>query len=192
MRSPYNQIPPADRELYHLAEAKEWAGWRANGSVRILSTQESEKVRQTTDPRRIIRLRFVYRDKNSSIRTPQTPLPIKAKARLCAQASGEPLAQAGLIKLDSPTVQRLGLMVFLQAMLNLEWTKTWRKGDVSSAFLQGKARDVEKLGRLFLEPPKRPLDGVPDGCLPTPHGLGSKNSPAIWSRNWGFSIPDWM
>ena len=55
---PYNQIPPADRELYHLAEAKEWADWRANGSVRILSTQESEKVRQRTDPRRIIRLRF--------------------------------------------------------------------------------------------------------------------------------------
>ena len=62
---PYNQIPPADRELYHLAEAKEWADWRANGSVRILSTEESASVRRTTDPRRIIRLRFVYRDKNS-------------------------------------------------------------------------------------------------------------------------------
>merc|ERR1712020_421213 len=123
---PYHQIPPGDRELYHFAEAKEWADWRANGSVKILAKDESASIRRTTDPRRIIRLRFVYRDKNSSIRTPQTPLPVKAKARLCAQASGEPLAQAGLIKLDSPTVQRLGLMVFLQAVLNLKWTSTWR------------------------------------------------------------------
>ena len=75
------------------------------------------------------------------------------------------MALAGLIKLDSPTVQRLGLMVFLQAVLNLRWTATWRKGDISSAFLQGKARDVDRLGRLYLEPPKRPLEGVQEGCL---------------------------
>ena len=57
-----------ERELYHFAEAKEWADWQANGSVRVLSLEESKVVRETTDRRRIIRLRFVYRDKNSSIK----------------------------------------------------------------------------------------------------------------------------
>ena len=75
------------------------------------------------DPRRIIRLRFVYRDKNASLRTPQMPLPIKAKARLCAQASREPLAMMGQLKLDSPTVQRVGINIFLQITTNLGWFK---------------------------------------------------------------------
>jgi len=93
-------------------------------------------------------------------------LPVKAKARLCAQGSREPLAMAGMAKLDSPTVQRVGIMVFLQLTANFKWIKTWRKGDISSAFLQGQNREVETKGRLFLEPPRgRPLAGVDPGDL---------------------------
>jgi len=40
------------------------------------------------------------RSRHSSICTPQAALPVKAKARLCAQASRDPLAMAGLVKLD--------------------------------------------------------------------------------------------
>ena len=36
---------------------------------------------------------------------------------------------------------------------------------MSTAFLQGKPRDQERLGRLFLEPPSRPLEGVEPGSL---------------------------
>ena len=77
----------------------------------------------------------------------------------------EPTALAGMAKLDSPTVQRLGVMIFLQLILNLGWTKYWIKCDISSAFLQGQERDVKTKGRLFLNPPKRPLEGVPEGSL---------------------------
>jgi len=163
---PFDQIPERDRELYQKAEEKEWAEWIRRGSVRVMSLAESNLVNRTVERARIIGLRFVYRDKNASIRTPQTPLPVMAKARLCAQAYDEPLAKAGLIKVDAPTVQRVGVMIFLQVMVNFEWIPHWRKGDVTAAFLQGKKRDVEKNGRLYLRQPRnRPLKGVPAGCL---------------------------
>ena len=103
---PFSQIPSEHMKLYEEAEAKEWADWQKNGSVKTIPPGEAKQVRASTDPRRIINLRFVYRDKNASIRTPQSNLPVKAKARLCAQASMEPTALAGMAKLDSPTVQR--------------------------------------------------------------------------------------
>ena len=56
-----------------------------------------------------------------------------------------------MIKVDSPTVQRVGVMLFVQAVVNLGWTDNWMKGDISTAFLQGEDRDVEKLGKLYLE-----------------------------------------
>jgi len=163
---PWDKIPPKDLPLYEKAEKDEWDEWQRRGSVRVCSLKESQEVQRTIDPARIIGLRFVYRDKNASIRTPQTDLPVKAKARLCAQAWNEPLAKAGLIKVDAPTVQRVGVMIFLQFTVNFKWVKHWRKGDVKAAFLQGKNRDVEVNGRLYLRPPKgRPLSGVGFGAL---------------------------
>ena len=124
-----------------------------------------QDIYRDTPSTRFINLRFVYRDKNASIRTPQVWLPVKAKARICAQGFTEPMAKAGLVKLDSPTVQRVGIMVFLQLVANFGWTDTWRKGDVSSAFLQGTERDASK-GKLYLRPPRdRPLKGVSSGDI---------------------------
>ena len=57
-------------------------------------------------------------------------------------------------------------MVFLQLTVNFKWTHRWRKGDVQTAFLQGKKRDTDTLGKLYLRQPKsRRLPGVPEGCL---------------------------
>ena len=163
---PFHLIPEKDRPLYEKAEEKEWNEWLRRGSVRVMTLKESQDVNETVDKARIIGLRFVYRDKNASIRTPQIDLPVNAKARLCAQAYDEPLAKAGLIKVDAPTIQRVGVMVFLQLLVNFQWIPYWRKGDVTAAFLQGKKRDVEKNGRLYLRQPKgRNLPGVPAGCL---------------------------
>ena len=91
---------------------------------------------------------------------------MKTKAHLCAQAYDEPVAKAGLVKVDSPTVQRMGVMVFLQLTVKFKWTQFWRKGDVKAAFLQGKERDTDTLGKLYLRQPRsRKLPGVPNGCL---------------------------
>ena len=123
------------------AEKKEWKDWCKNNSVEIILPEAAAKLRYSIDPRRIINLRFVYRDKNSSIRTPQVPLPVRAKARLCAQASREPLAAQGALKLDSPTVQRIGVMLFVQLTVNLQWLQHWIQADISSAFLQGQGNE---------------------------------------------------
>ena len=111
---PYKQIPPEHLHLYHKAEEKEWDSWLKNRSVAIRTGKEAQHLRETVHPSRIIRIRFVYRDKNASIRTPQVELLVNAKARLCAQAFKEPLAKEGLRKVDSSTVQRGGVMLFLQ------------------------------------------------------------------------------
>ena len=71
----------------------------------------------------------------------------------------------GMVKLDTLTVQRVGIMIYLQLVANLDWFDTWRKGDFSSAFSQGQERDTATKGRLFLEPPKRPLSGVAAGDI---------------------------
>ena len=77
-----------------------------------MNLTESNHVNKTVERARIIGLRFVYRDKNASIRTPQTQLPVMAKARLCAQAYDEPLAKAGLIKVAAATVASIFRIFF--------------------------------------------------------------------------------
>ena len=67
---PYSQIPQKDLELYKEAEELEWADWVKRGSVKILSITEPKRLKREMDPARIFGLRFVYRDKNASIRTP--------------------------------------------------------------------------------------------------------------------------
>ena len=79
---PFSQIPSEHMHLYEEAEVKEWADWQKNQSVEIIPPAEARRIREMTDPQRIISLRFVYRDKNASVRTPQLDLPVKAKARL--------------------------------------------------------------------------------------------------------------
>ena len=151
--------------------------------MRILSLEETQRVMRTVEPARSIGLRFVYRGKNASVRTPQVPLAVKAKARLCARAFNEPLARAGLIKAESPTIQRVGVMIFLQLTVNNKWIKHWRKGNVKAAFLQGKERDTEQYGHLYLRPPKgKTLAGVKQGCfLEVVRSVyGSPDAPRAW------------
>ena len=114
--------------------------------MRIVKGKEVQEIYRDTPS---TNLRSVYRDKNASIRTPQTWLPVKAKARLCAQGFTEPLAKAGLVKLDSPTVQRVGIMIFLQLVCNFDWFDTWRKGDISSAFLQELNETIQKANYIY-------------------------------------------
>ena len=89
---------------------------------------------------------------------------------------------AGLRKLDSLTVQRIGVMIFIQLVLNLGWTRFWYLGDISTAFLQGKPRDVATRGRVVLIPPSRPLDGVEERdileVLKSVYGL--PDAPRAW------------
>ena len=100
----YHQIPVEQRGLYHEAEKSQWDEWLKFGSAQPLSPEETAEVRRTVDKSRILRSRYVHRDKNSSLRTPQRPLPVKAKARLVVAGQNCPDCASGKIRVDAPTV----------------------------------------------------------------------------------------
>ena len=111
-----------------------------HGSVKVHGPEDARKLRCKFKGR-ILRSRFVYRDKNASIRTPQRYVPVKAKARLTVGGQNCPDCAAGKIRTDAPTVQRTSVLVMLQIAANLGWLKSLRCGDVAAAFLKGEKRD---------------------------------------------------
>ena len=44
----------------------------------------------------------------------------------------------------------MGVMLFIQITVNLGWTESWYKGDISTAFLQGEA--TQKHRNVCIEP----------------------------------------
>ena len=115
---PYKEISEEHRSLYHAAEEKEWASWLDFGSVRVLSKEETNTVWQRW-AHRVLRSRFVYRDKNASLRTLQRDLEVAAKARLCLQGQNCPDNAKGLLKTDAPCIARNSVFCMLQVAANL-------------------------------------------------------------------------
>ena len=153
---PYHMIPRQDLGLYEEADRKEWKSWQDQECVEVVPPTKAKEVLKRVPRSRLIRLRFVYRDKKTALRIAQTPLPVRAKARLCTRIS-RTLGHARNIEFDSPTVRQTGLMVFLQLVATFGWHAHWRKGDITAASLQGRQRDESTLGELYLAPPPRPL-----------------------------------
>eukprot|EP00971_Amphidinium_carterae_P118954 2356782-Amphidinium_carterae.1 len=159
----WSEIPEENRPLFIEAHNKEWKQWLDTECVRVLSKEESERVRHSVARERILPSDMKYRDKNASFRTPQNPLPVKAKARLCVAGQHEPDAKRGLSKTDAPTVQRASLMVFLQLATSLDWLLTLRCGDITGAFLQGESRQDKQ--PLYMTIPRQGLPGVENSQL---------------------------
>ena len=112
----WDEIAEKDRPLYERAREAEWDCWLRFGSVRVCTEEESKRILQNVPRRQILGTDFKYKDKNAALRSQENPLDIKAKARLCVQASREPMAASGEVKLDSPTVQRTGVLIFWQIL----------------------------------------------------------------------------
>ena len=160
----YHEIPKDDLPLHHEAEEKQWEEeWIRFGSVKPLESAESERIRATVDRKRILRSRFVYRDKHSSLRTPQRDLPVKAKARLRLAGQHCPDCATGRVRTDASTVQRTSTLCFFQVGANLGWLPSLRTGDISAAFLQGTARNTDPI--YFEQPWGRGLPGMKPGQL---------------------------
>lgn len=155
---PYEKIPSHEKWLYEEAEKKEWDSWLRYDTVEMLSEDESNRVRREKADR-IVRSRMVYRNKNAGLRNEHgVAVETKAKARLCVLGQFAPGVVEGTCQVDSPTVQRVTMYLFLNWVISMGWTSSWRVGDVSSAFLQGDAPPGEP---LFMEQSVRGLPGVP-------------------------------
>ena len=178
------------KQLFMQAIDKEWDSWLRYGSVRVLSLEQSLKTCETTDPRRILRSDMKLKDKNASLRSEQSPLPVLAKARFSAQGQFDPDARKGLLKTDAHMVQRCGFYVFLQLTVNLGWLPQLRIGDISAAFLQGRER--QGTANLYLEQPKCGLLGLDPGqLLLVVKGIyGLPNAPRAWFEAFAVALKE--
>ena len=159
---PFSQIPHQHVHVFKEAEQKEWDSWVQYDAVEVLDAENSQKI-LSEKPERVLRSRFVYRDKNAGLVDESgIKMPIKAKARLCVQGQHCPDCATGLVKVDAPTVQHGTWMMFLHLTISWGWLNHWRSGDISSAFLQG----AESTGEpLYMFPPQRGLPGIGDGQI---------------------------
>lgn len=159
---PYDMIPPEQMPMFQAAIQKEWQSWLDYQSCEVLSLEESHEV-EKTHPKRILPSRFVLRDKHSGLLgIDGTPLPVKPKARLCLAGHLCPDAATGQVQVDSPTVERISTMMFLNMVISFGWLKHWYIGDISNAFLQGAPLKGEV---MFMRQPKQGLPGLEKGQL---------------------------
>ncbi|CAE8725915.1 unnamed protein product [Polarella glacialis] len=175
---PYARIPKEHLELFQAAAKTQREQHEKYEAVRPMSLSESKQVRDTVDPKRILRSRFAYRDKNAGLRTDQREVPVKAKARLCCGGHLDPDLETGNLRTDAPTVARNSLHLFLNVCWMLGWKP--KTADIEAAFLNG----VKAPRGLYMEQPKEGLYGlVPGQLLEIIKGVfGLATSPRLW---WG-------
>ena len=171
----WKDIPENQKDSYIKAIAEHWEEWKKFGSVEVMSPEASAKAREMYDKSRFLPSRFVFRDKNASIRTEANPVPVKAKARLCAGGHRDPDLQTGALRTDAPTVTRTSSLLFFIMTARHGWEPIC--ADIMSAFMQGEEQPREK--ELFMEQPAQGLPGlVPGQVLRVAKGEASASSNA--------------
>ena len=146
------ELTEEERNLFEKSDEIEWEAILKTKAVRVLLGKEAEEMRRKY-PDRIVSSRMVRRKK---------PLPElhswKAKSRWCLHGHVDP--DTGSLTTYAPTPQAEGIMLFLQAGLNMDMRFAF--GDIKNAFCQSRRLKRPK-GPLFAEP----CDGLklPPGAL---------------------------
>lgn len=170
------KIPEEERQLYVQAEAKQWEEHLRYGAVRVHLPEDAEVLRRKVPRERVIKARFAYRDKHVVKRREDPTVPCKAKARLCVGGHMDPDLKTGELNTEAPTAGKMSMFVALFLASQMHWKLA--AGDVEAAFLNG----VEAKRGFYFEPPRRGLDGVPEGSLiEIVKGVfGLVTSPRLW------------
>lgn len=173
---PWGMIPPEERPLFREAELKQWNQHVDFRAVRPLSIEESEKIRRTVDPKRILRSRFAYKDKNYAKRKVDGAVPPRPKARLCIAGHCDPDLGSMDMQVDAPTTGRHSILLALQLGLNRRWRTS--VGDIKAAFLNG----VPAPRSLFFSQPKNGIPSLdPRQLVEVLKGVfGLSTSPKLW------------
>ena len=108
------------------------------GSVEPLTPAQSDQVRARVDHRRTLPSRYLYRDKNATLRSKDPVLPVKAKARLTVGGHLDPRLAEGQLRTDAPTITRTLTLLFL--ILCERYLFDIVAGDVEAAVMQGDAQ----------------------------------------------------
>ncbi len=132
--TPWRLIPHEHRPKYRQALETERETWKKLEAVRILNLEESRQVEQRTWPESIIASRVCYNDKNAT----KLNVEVEGKARLVGiefRAGNITSPDGAPLRRDSPTVQRISVMIMIQIVASKNWD-AWG-ADASTAFLQG-------------------------------------------------------
>ena len=82
----WSEMDEDTRQAFRVAAADQWNKWLENEAVTVLNPEESRAVEQELEMKgeleRIMNPRFILVDKNSKLRSPECPLPLKANARI--------------------------------------------------------------------------------------------------------------
>ena len=147
---PWTMIPDDEKPLFREAAGLQWKQWQEYDAIEVLDIGTSKHLKQQMG-HRILRSRFVYRNKNAGI----PGAACKPKARLCVGGHNDPDLQVGL-RTDAPTVSRNSLLVFLvvAAAFDMEVVA----GDIECALMQGVAH--ERPDELLMAQPREGLEGL--------------------------------
>ncbi|CAE7833764.1 RE2, partial [Symbiodinium necroappetens] len=181
------QKPRGQGEVFeHEIKGEEWAEWRKTdsaewkkvadtGAIRVLSLEESMKVRNGDQRHPIIPSRMVRRWKPAE----QPGQPPTRKSRWCLRGDRDP----DLLELDrhASTLTNTSFGVLLQVAANMKYKAA--VGDLKNAFCQSLPL-TRKKGALYASLPKGGIDGLHEEQLVEiiagVYGLG--DSPKLWRR----------
>ena len=147
------------------------------GAVLVLDEEASNyvSVRQHVDSKRILSTRVCYRNKNAAFPW----MEIKYKARLVCRGDRDP--DLLTLRIDAPTMTRLGLMTILQIAASMPNWFMFNAG-ITGAFLQGDQSLSSRKEPLYLHQPQEGLPGLQPGqLLLVVRGIfGLANSPRLF------------
>ena len=168
-----------DKVQWKIADAAEWQKVVSSGAVRLLSLEESRKVRSDLQKEgkedRILPSTVARRRKPAE----QPGEPAVMKSRLCIRGDQDP----DILEVErfSPTLNTQNFNLLLQVSCNSNMAAA--VADFKNAFCQSKPLYREK-GPIYFKPPKEGIDGVHqeqivaiiNGCY------GLVDAPLHWRR----------
>lgn len=174
------QEPAEAQEGWRLADAAEWEKIRQSGAVKILSIEESQRVKTQLAKEgkidRILPTRMLRRYKPAE----QPNEPPTKKSRLCIRGDKDP----DIYDLErfSPTVSTMNLNAMLQVAVNEAMEVGI--GDLKNAFCQSQPL-VRRNGPLYFKQPKEGISGLhPDQIVLIVAGCyGLVDAPLHWRKS---------
>ena len=185
----WSEIPVEFQQKFRDAEGKQWEEHLHFDALRLLDDIETEYVKKNVSPRRVLRSRWAYKDKNWSRRRQQGQAEWKCKSRLVIAGHTDPDIASGRLATDAPTLSRPGLLCLLQLLANgLHLPDPWRvsAGDIQCAFVTGSYLSREE--ELYIHQPATGFPGMKPGQLVQvkKNIFGLATSP----REWWLDLQD--
>lgn len=153
------------QEAFREAAMQAWQIWPENNAIEELSQDECRAVRarlkRNKEEHKILTPRYVFTDKNDPLRTPQCPLPLRARARIVVPGFKDLLSYT--LRKDAPTGARISqhFLLTLTASFNVKKMgkkRAWRlmAADIKSAFMKGEF--FEDSRELYMENVRNPAE----------------------------------